>query len=557
MKPQMPRAQRLCTLISAAALSVLLLAALLVFLHGAQPSVEAIAVTASAAPLDNTLRVRSTEPATLDPALTSYADEWRIVSQVFERLVRLDENSSPQPALASSWTCSADASVYTFTLREAYFTNGRRVVAADVVNSIMRSLSPTISGGNPAPYASILYDIQGATAYNGGDTSASVGVRALDSSTVHFDLVGMVAPVVFLKKLALPIASVVPIEEINAGGALWWREPARYVGTGPFKLTEWITTSHISLTANSQHHAGPPPLSGIRRRFITDTNTALEAYRAGELDLLPLSVTDVPTVTADPLLATDMITGPGGCVSYLFVDNQKSPFTGTSGVKLRQAFNYAVNKTAFLSATMNNIGVPAKGLLSPWLYGYNPGLHGLDCDLALATQRLGESGYTPGVSPPIVFYTRTSTTALRVAQLQNLRTQLFDNLGVYTVLSPTLPPGRASISNWCADYPDPENFLPLLLRTGASWNLAHYSNPTFDALVDQAARTITESERIALYQQAEQLAVSDAALLPLYHDELLLLKKPRVIGPAMFDWQWYRAFSDLAFPHVYLPLVVR
>ena len=71
MKPQMPRAQRLCTLISAAALSVLLLAALLVFLHGAQPSVEAIAVTASAAPLDNTLRVRSTEPATLDPALTS------------------------------------------------------------------------------------------------------------------------------------------------------------------------------------------------------------------------------------------------------------------------------------------------------------------------------------------------------------------------------------------------------------------------------------------------------------------------------------------------------
>ena len=212
-----------------------------------------------------TLRISSSEPADIDPATASFVAEHRISGQVFEGLVRLDENFVPQPALASGWAYSSDATVFTFTLREAYFSNVRRVVAADVVNSITRALSPTIDSGHQAEYAGMLFDIQGAEAYNHGDTSLSIGVQALDSNTVQVTLRHTVPPDLFLKKLSLAIASIVPLEEITAGGPQWWRDPAHYVGTGPFKLAEWVAGDHILLVRNPGYY-GDVPLDGILPR---------------------------------------------------------------------------------------------------------------------------------------------------------------------------------------------------------------------------------------------------------------------------------------------------
>jgi ABC-type oligopeptide transport system substrate-binding subunit len=115
------------------------------------------------------------------------------------------------------------------------------------------------------------------------------------------------------------------------------------------------------------------------------------------------------------------------------------------------------------------------------------------------------------------------------------------------------------VHGWCADYPDPGNWLPQLLATNAPFNRTHYSNPALDALLDEAAHTVTDSLRIELYQQAEQLAVSEAAELPLYHDALTLLFKPWVSGGVVTDWQWSLPFDDVAMAvrSAYLPLVLK
>ncbi len=234
----------------------------------------------------NPLRVRSAEPTMLDPALVTFIDEWRVARQTFEGLTRLDENLEPRPALASAWSYAPDASVYTFTLREAYFANGRRVVADDVTASFRRALSPTLNGGGPADYASTLFDIQGAAQYNSGLITTSLGIHALDAATVRFDLVGVTPPAVFLKQLSQPIAALIPIEEVNAGGAEWWRNPVHYFGAGPYRLTEWISGSHISLLINPLYQVGNPIQYGGRSVpdgvtiYFTATTATLPAFRA-------------------------------------------------------------------------------------------------------------------------------------------------------------------------------------------------------------------------------------------------------------------------------------
>jgi oligopeptide transport system substrate-binding protein len=501
------------------------------------------------------LRYYSAEPAQLDPVLSGPVNELRIIAQIFEGLVRLDDNFTPQPALASSWSLAPDASVYTFTLDTAYFSNGRLVVADDVVYSIMRAISPTINNGSMADYAGMLYDIEGAQEYAEGDTSVPVGVEALNPATVRMDLVGTVPPNVFLKKLAMWIADVLPAEEIAAGGPEWWRDPDHCIGTGPFKLAEWVAGDHLSLVPNRLHHAGPPLLRHVEARFLADVSAALAAYQQNQLDLFEPSASQVVTITADPILASQFITRAGTCTFWSILDNQKEPFSGTLGMTLRQAFNYAIDKTDFISTVMGGVGVPARGLIPPGMYGHNPALEGLDFDVVSATLLLAASGYTG--TPEIIFRYTDNLPNLRRAE--NLRDQLLDNLGVSIVLSTTATSYQMRIYGWCADYPDPSNWFPHLLRSDGWYNRTHYNNPVFDALIDQAATTLTEAERLDLYHQAEQIAVSEAAELPLWHDQAMFLKKPWVSDEVILDLQWSQPFSDvtMAVQAVYLPLVLK
>jgi ABC-type oligopeptide transport system substrate-binding subunit len=81
---------------------------------------------------------------------------------------------------------------------------------------------------------------------------------------------------------------------------------------------------------------------------------------------------------------------------------------------------------------------------------------------------------------------------------------------------------------WVADYPDPQNFLDMLFHSGSAYNHGAYSNPEVDALVEQARVEQNHDKRMALYQEAEELLVQDAAWIPLYHSVGYHLVKPYV-----------------------------
>jgi oligopeptide transport system substrate-binding protein len=83
---------------------------------------------------------------------------------------------------------------------------------------------------------------------------------------------------------------------------------------------------------------------------------------------------------------------------------------------------------------------------------------------------------------------------------------------------------------WVADYPDPHSFLDVLFYTGSEVNIGEYSSAALDALLDQAAIEQNVTDRLAMYQQAEQLVVDEAACIPLWHNTNYILVKPYVKG---------------------------
>src|SRR5664280_2613156 len=148
------------------ALSLVLVVVFLVSLFGGL-SVVPLAKAAVAQELTYNL---GGEPQGIDPAIAIGISAQMIEEQVFDGLTRLDNKNTPQPAIAKSWTISKDRMTYTFTLRDAYWTNGTPVTAYDFVYAWIRALSPELA----ASYAYQLYYIYGGEAFN---TSIKVGSK--------------------------------------------------------------------------------------------------------------------------------------------------------------------------------------------------------------------------------------------------------------------------------------------------------------------------------------------------------------------------------------------
>src|SRR5450830_2179042 len=220
------------------------------------------------------------EPAAIDPAVTTGTYEHNIELQVFDGLVRIDSKNAPQPAIAKSWTISADLKTYTFTLRDASWTNGTPVTAYDFEYAWKRALSPELA----SEYASQLYYIYGGEAFNMSvkvgskyyvqavdakgnpltkkvgdkdvpvanmakeiDPSKDVGVKELDAKTLKVNLESPTA--YFLNLTAFP--TLMPVcKAVVSTNDKWANDPTNYVTNGPFKLTEWSHNDKMTFVKN-------------------------------------------------------------------------------------------------------------------------------------------------------------------------------------------------------------------------------------------------------------------------------------------------------------------
>jgi peptide/nickel transport system substrate-binding protein/oligopeptide transport system substrate-binding protein len=272
---------------------------------------------------------------------------------------------------------------------------------------------------------------------------------------------------------------------------------------------------------------------------IPDAMTRFQEFKAGNLDH-----TDIPTglfrvIQKDPSLTSMLAARSSMGINAIQFNLEKSPFRGNR--KLRQAFNYAVNKTAIAQVILEGRVLPARSVLPPGLLGHDPKLHGYPHDKEKARRLLAEAGYEGGRGlPAVTLYYNTGLVNRKIAEFVQ---GTLREIGVMIALRELDWPaylnlvdrGEAQLFRlgWLADYPDPENFLTVLFHSrnvGSKGNLSRYANPHVDTLLDRADESLDTGERARLYHEAEKIILADAPWIFLHYYSTDVLIQPWVKG---------------------------
>lgn len=475
---------------------------------------------------EDTLRLWDVGPVTLDPAISADASSHTYVMQIFSGLVRLDQGLDIVPDIAESWEESPDGKTYTFHLRQGVkFHNGREVKAADFEYSWERACDPDTGSGTAATY---LGDIVGAKDMLAGEAGELFGVVIIGEYTLQVTIDAPKA--YFLDKLAYPTAFVVDRDDVESG-EYWWLQPN---GTGPFKLEEWMPGQRLILERSQVYYGEPAKLQRISFSLVAVEPMAL--YETAQIDVVPVYLAYIDQVRDETNpLHQELTVTPELSLYYVGFNTVKPPF---DDVNVRRAFCLAVNKERIAEVILRDMISEADGILPPGMPGYNEALEGLDYDVEEAKELITASKYGDVLNLPPITLTVDGYGNSIPAYLGAIIQEWQQNLGVEIsvrqletenfIYNLKKEKDEMFTMGWIADYPDPHNFLDILFYTGSEVNIGEYSDPTLDALLDQAAIEQDETVRLAMYQQAEQMVVADAPCLPLWHSTNYMLVKPYV-----------------------------
>jgi len=472
------------------------------------------------------------DPPTLDPALVSDTTSMGIVAEVFSGLVTLNTDLRLEPDLAESWEISSDGTVYTFKIREnAKFHNGKQVTAVDFKWSLERAANPQTVSPVAETY---LNDIVGVMDVIEGRTSDITGIKVIDDLTLQITIDAPKA--YFLAKLTYPTAFVVDRENVESGGQTWTDE---INGTGPFKLKEYKIGERIVLERFEEADENTGGVELIVMNLAGGQSMAM--YENNEIDITGVGLFDLERVLDpnEPLNRELVIAPPDFSISYIGFNTQMAPF---DDVKFRQALNHAIDKKLIAEEVLSNLVTPAYGILPPGFPGYNEQLEGLRYDSELAQQLLAESKYSDEATRPRIVVTvpgRGGSVGLDMEVILEMWRQV---LGVEVEIQQVEWATYLEDLNqnkfqafaglgWEADYPDPQDFLDILFHSDSKLNHGQYSNGQVDLILENARINPDPVDRINLYQNAEQLIVTDAAWVPLWFEgERHVLIKPYVKG---------------------------
>jgi oligopeptide transport system substrate-binding protein len=471
------------------------------------------------------------DPPTLDPQLSGDATSAEYIVEIFSGLVTLDKDLNIVPDIAERWDMSSDGKVYTFYLRKnVQFHNGKPVRAQDFKWSFERACDYRTRSTTADTY---MGDIVGCKDKLRGKANEVSGVKVVDDYTLQLTIDQPRA--YFLAKLTYPTAFVLDQENVERGGRTWTDKPN---GTGPFKLAEYRLGELIVLERNDAYYRDPKPQLK-RVNYILSGGSAMIMYEQGQLDMTPVGLNDMERVT-DPTnpLNKELKIIPTMSVFYIGMNVKQPPFDDP---KVRQAFSYALDRQKIMDVVYKKTVPVAEGIVPPTMPDYkDTGLKPLNYDLDKAKQLISESKYGDvSQFPDITFYTvgaGGATSRLIEAIVASLK----DNLGVQiqvqqtdwaTFLNDLNNPNNTNQIwdlGWIADYPDPHDFLDVNFRCDSQQNNTGYCNPDLDKLLDQAASQEDPAKREALYYQAEQIIVNDAAWIPLFYEVQYWLVKPYV-----------------------------
>jgi ABC-type transport system substrate-binding protein len=491
---------------------------------------------------EQVLILPGTEPPSLDPHLSGDAASAEYVVEIFSGLMTYDPDLNLIPDIAESYEISEDGLVYTFKIRpEAKFQDGKAVRAEDFKWSFERACDLATGSHTADTY---LGDVVGCRDKLQGKTDEVEGVAVVDDLTLQLTIDEPKG--FFLAKMTYPTAYVLDRENVESGGRTWFVQPN---GSGPFKLSV-PNQNMIVLERNDNYYREPKPtldrviylvgvpvnlMAGYEEGFPESISDQLGLPEKATYDVIPVGLSNLPRAT-DPNnpLSQEFVSTNALSVFYIGFNVNEPPF---DDVKVRQAFNLALDKQRMVKRVFQDTVPAANGIVPPGMPDYqNPDLSDYEFNPEHALELIAEASYGDvSELPPITLHLSSAgdiVEAIAKSYEQNLGVEINVEEMPWDEFLQDLnrpdSPYQMYLLGWIADYPDPQNFLEILFHSESAQNHGGYNNPAVDALLDEARGTQDVQKRLALYQQAEQLILDDAAWIPLYFDVENWLVKPYV-----------------------------
>ncbi|MDX7999053.1 oligopeptide ABC transporter substrate-binding protein OppA [Xenorhabdus sp. Reich] len=491
------------------------------------------------------VRNNGSEPASLDVHKVESDTEFNIISDFFDGLIYIDQKSEIKPKLATSWETN-DNKNWIFHLRkDAKWSDGSPITAHDVVFSWRRLIDP-LTG---SPYGNYLVNasvVNATDVLQGKSKVEALGIKALDDFTVEVKLDKPVGD--FLQMLAHP--SMIPINEkmVKRYGDKWTK-PEYFVGSGAFKLSEWVVNERVVGIRNPQYWDDKNTvINKVTYLALASDKADLNRYLAGEIDItltIPLeSFASLKKKYPEQVNISPRI----GTYFYEF-NTKKPPF---NDIRVRQALNLAVDRNVIADKVLGQGQKAAYTLLPPDTGGFSfqqPDYVSWTQEqrIAKARELLNEAGFNQSNRLKFNLLYNTSEAhkkiAIAVSSMwkKNLGADVILQNQEWKVVLDNKYQGKFDIARygWIADYNSPMTFFNIF-TTGHTQNSSSYSNKKFDELVSESGRTNYKSS----YQQALDIVTHDAPIIPVYYYVNAKMVKP-YIGGFYVDSRGYVFTKDL------------
>lgn len=481
------------------------------------------------------------EVATMDPQMATDGTSFEVIANTIEGLYTLDESGVAVPSLAEKTDVSEDGLTYTFTLKDATWSNGTPVTADDFVYAWQRLADPDT--------ASEYYYIMGiAGVVNADEISAGekdpkeLGVTAIDEKTLE---VKLNHPVPFFESL-MAFPSFFPMNQafFEEAGENYGTSADTLIANGAFEITSYEpAATTIELEKNPDYFdADNVSLDGIKYQVIKDTQQAMLSYQNGDLDVVTLAGEQVDLFKDDPEFQTIQ-------AGYLWYISPNTKVPGLENANLRKALGQAFDKE-YIAETVLKDGSNAADYMIPEGLAVDP--EGVDFRettgtylefdpaaaqeaLELAKEELGKDSFT------FTMIIEDTESSINVAQV--LKSQIEENLDGVTVEIEQMPKKtrldrmnvgdyELALTRWGPDYADPMTYADMFL-TDSGNNKGFWSNAKYDELVNSSLDgelSLDPEARWTALQEAESIILEDAGILPVYQKGNAVMVKSNVTG---------------------------
>ena len=465
----------------------------------------------------------------LDPARTT-GSAAGYVGLLYRGLVRLTPDLHIVPDLAQTWQVSDDGTQYTFTLRDDIaFASGKPITAQDIQYSWERAADPATESTTASTY---LGSILGVNDKLADKVDNIEGVEVIDERTLIVTLDG--PKPFFLAQLTYPTSFVIDKATVDADDENWVFNPNP---SGPYDLQTYRENEAIVFEQNQQYHT-PAQIPNVI--YLTGrVGTSLSLYEAGEVDIIFINGEDAKDVRLPSNQLHDQwVSTTSLCTSQIYMNNTEPPF---DDINVRRAFALAIDKDGLNELLSEGTNLRADTTLPPGMPGYDLTLAQAQAEnetnnAEAAQAALAASTYAADF-PPVTIIASGFGGSDR-DDVNTLVEQWADVLGVEVSVALIDPinfsqtarqeTSQMVISGWCADYPDPENFLDVLYHSESDFNTSNYNNPEIDALLEEARVELDPARRLTLYQEIEAALLADVAVISLSHGVDDALVNPKV-----------------------------